>query len=74
MTKRYAKVSMPMEAWNNFNKRYAAINLDALKLTRKRLPKTNFFIALSMKPVWFEEDEIVALAKNKKIRRNGKYG
>lgn len=68
MKRRYAKPTIPYEAWVNMKKKYDKLNLDyrALTNSKKRIPFTSFILSWSEKPVYYDFEEIKNLKRKKK--------
>jgi len=71
MKRRYAKPTIPYEAWKNLKRKHEAVNIDYKKMTGRKhgIPFTKFILSLSQKPTYFEYSEIVNL---KRTRRKSK--
>lgn len=72
MKKRYAKPTIPYEAWVNLKRKHQEINTDYKKMTGRKsgIPFTKFILSWSQKPTYFEFREIVNL-RGKRRRNNG---
>jgi len=74
MKRRYAKPTIPYEAWVNLKKKHESINLDYKRMTGRKhgIPFTKFILSLSQKPTYFEYQEIANLKRTrKKIKSRG---
>lgn len=69
MTKRkYAKPTIPYEAYLNLKKKHNLINKDYKEISGRKhgIPFTKFMLAVSQKPIYFGFNEIKNIKKGKK--------
>lgn len=71
MKRRYAKPTIPYEAWVNLKNKHRRVNLDYKKMTGRKhgIPFTKFILSLSKKPIYYDYQEIKSLTKKNKGRQ-----
>ena len=65
MTKKYVRLPIPMEAWKNLKQKQKTMADTFREVTgkNKRIPLSNIVLAISKKPFWFDNSEIIKLSK-----------